>query len=64
MARSHYDISIGMVLACFACMLVAFILSLYFLISITSIEKRGVYKLTPHYFETYNHCKQEGVSYE
>ena len=56
MTRSPDDMSKEMFFACLTLMLVAFVLALHFLISLSSVEYGGVNYTPVGHFETYNHC--------
>ena len=54
--RENVDISKQMYFTLLSLILVGFIIAMYYMVTITKIEYGGVNKLTPDYFETYQHC--------
>ena len=54
MNRSPDDMSKGMFWACLTLMLVAFVLALNFLVTLSSVEYGGVHYTPVEHFETYH----------
>lgn len=52
--REDVDMSKHMFFTIMPLMLIIFVITLYYLISLTQIKYGGVHKLTPDYFEVYN----------
>jgi len=58
-AREDVDMSKQMFFTILPLILGGFIVALYYMVTISQIEYGGVNKLTPDYFETYQHCNNE-----
>jgi len=52
------DLTVQMFFTLLPLILGGFIFAMYLMITLTNIEYGGVNKLTPDYFEVYNHCPE------